>query len=186
MLSKSFGPAEGRPAARCRGRWWRRRSATWCATCGWGRLFQPGQTGETLPDNTGEVDPLEAQSSPANAVAFSPDGRLAAFASADKTVVIWDVEAGRELRRCIGHTASVWCVAFSPDGSRLLSGGKDGTVRLWETRTARELHQFTGHEDLVTCVAFGPNGRWALSAGYDHQVIRWDLETGDGRREFRL
>ena len=109
-----------------------------------GAVFQPGQTGETLPDNTGEVDPLEAQSSPANAVAFSPDGRCAAFASADKTVVIWDVAENRELRRCIGHTASVWCVAFSPDGSRLLSGGKDGTVRLWETRTARELHQFDG------------------------------------------
>ena len=151
-----------------------------------GAVFQPGQTGETLPDNTGEVDPLEAQSSPANAVAFSPDGRLAAFASADKTVVIWDVEGGRELRRCIGHTASVWCVAFSPDGSRLLSGGKDGTVRLWETQTARELRQFDGHEDLVTCVAFGPNGRWALSAGYDHRVIRWDLERRRGRPGFRL
>ena len=41
-----------------------------------GSAFQPGQTGEVLRDNTGEVDPLEAQSSPANAVAFSPDGRL--------------------------------------------------------------------------------------------------------------
>ncbi len=149
-----------------------------------GAVFQPGQTGETLPDNTGEVDPLEAQSSPANAVAFSPDGRWAAFASADKSVVIWGVAENRELRRCIGHTASVWCVAFSPDGSRLLSGGKDGTVRLWETRTARELHQFTGHEDLVTCVAFGPSGRWAVSAGYDHQVIRWDLETGGADPNF--
>ncbi len=149
-----------------------------------GSVFQPGQTGETLPDNTGEIDPLEAQSSPANAVAFSPDGRWAAFASADKSVVIWGVAENRELRRCIGHTASVWCVAFSPDGSRLLSGGKDGVVRLWETRTALELHQFAGHEDLVTCAAFGPNGRWALSAGYDNQVIRWDLETGAADPDF--
>jgi WD40 repeat protein/mono/diheme cytochrome c family protein len=143
-----------------------------------GTAFQPGQTGEVLQDNTGEVDPLEAQSSPANAVSFSPDGRLAAFASADKTVVIWDVEAGRELRRCIGHTASVWAVAFNADGSRILSGGRDGTVRLWETQTARELHRFEGHEDLVTCMAFGPNSRWAISAGYDNQVIRWSFETG--------
>ena len=98
--------------------------------------------------------------------------------------MIWGVAENRELRRCIGHTASVWCVAFSPDGSRLLSGGKDGTVRLWETQTARELHQFTGHEDLVTCVAFGPNGRWAMSAGYDQQVIRWDLEKGAADANF--
>ena len=137
-----------------------------------------------LRDNTGEVDPLEAQSSPANAAAFSPDGLFAAFASADKTVVIWDVDAGREKRRCIGHTASVWCVAFSPDGSRLLSGGKDGTVRLWETRTARELHTFEGHDDLVTCVAFSPDGRRALSAGYDNKVILWDLEQSEAAPDF--
>ena len=149
-----------------------------------GAVFQPGQTGETLPDNTGEVDPLEAQSSPANAVAFSPDGRWAAFASADKSVVIWDVAENRELRRCIGHTASVWCVAFSPDGSRLLSGGKDGTVRLWETRTARELHQFTGHEDLVTCVAFGPSGRWARVGRL--RPPGDPLGPGDGRAPTRI
>jgi cytochrome c553/outer membrane protein assembly factor BamB len=149
-----------------------------------GAVIQPGQTGEALRDNTGEVDPLEAQSSPANAAAFSPDGLFAAFASADKSVVIWDVDAGREKRRCIGHTASVWCVAFSPDGSRILSGGKDGTVRLWETRTARELHSFEGHDDLVTCVAFSPNGRRALSAGYDNKVILWDLERNEAAPDF--
>ncbi len=149
-----------------------------------GAIIQPGQTGEALPDNTGEVDPLEAQSSPANAAAFSPDGLFAAFASGDKSVVIWDVDAGREKRRCIGHTASVWCVAFSPDGSRLLSGGKDGTVRLWETRTGRELHVFEGHGDLVTCVAFSPDGRRALSAGYDNKVMVWDLEHNEAVPDF--
>jgi WD40 repeat protein len=85
-----------------------------------------------LPDNTGEVDPLEAQSSPANAAAIRRDGRFVAFASADKTVRLWDVEGNRDARRCIGHTASVWSVAFSPDGTRLLSGGKDATLRLWD------------------------------------------------------
>ena len=149
-----------------------------------GTVIQPGGTSEPLRDNTGEVDPLEAQSSPANAAAFSPDGLFAAFASGDKSVVIWDVDAGREKRRCIGHTASVWCVAFSPDGSRILSGGKDGTVRLWETRTGRELHTFEGHDDLVTCVAFSPDGRRALSAGYDNKVVLWDLERNEAVPDF--
>jgi WD40 repeat protein len=143
-----------------------------------GGVYLAGSTGQPLPDATGEIDPLESQSSPANAVAFSPDGSLAAFASADKTVVIWDIERNRELRRCIGHTASVWCVAFSPDGTRLLSGGKDATVRLWEVETARELKRFDGHGDLVTSVAFNPDGRKALSAGFDHEAILWDLERG--------
>jgi WD40 repeat protein/mono/diheme cytochrome c family protein len=143
-----------------------------------GGVFQAGAVGQSLPDNTGEIDPLEAQSSKANAMAFSPDGRFAAFASADKTVHLYDVEAGRELRRCIGHLASVWCVAFSPDGTRLLSGGKDGTVRLWDAATGRELKRLDGHADLVTAVAFSPDGRRALSAGYDHEAMLWDLDKG--------
>jgi hypothetical protein len=144
-----------------------------------GGTFQPGTTSESLPDATGELDPLEAQSSPANAAAFSPDGKLAAFAAGDKSVRIWDVEAGRDLRRCIGHTASVWCVAFSPDGARLLSGGKDGSVRLWDVATGRELKKLDGHLDLVAAVAFAPDGKRALSAGYDHEAILWDLERGE-------
>ncbi len=144
-----------------------------------GTALEVGRSGESLPDATGEADPLEAQSSPANAMAFSPDGKLAAFASADKSVRLFDIEAGRDLRRCIGHTASVWCVAFSPDGTRVLSGSKDGTVRLWEVESGRELLKIDAHQDLVSAVAFSPDGKQAVSAGYDHEVIVWSLEKGD-------
>jgi WD40 repeat protein len=143
-----------------------------------GSVLEPGRTGESLPDATGEADPLEAQSSPANAAAFRADGKLAAFASHDKSVRIFDIDTGRDLRRCIGHTASVWCVAFSPDGTRLLSGSKDGTIRLWDVATGRELLKLDAHDDLVSAIAFSPDGKRALSAGYDHEVHLWDLERG--------
>jgi WD40 repeat protein len=42
------------------------------------------------------------------------------------------VDAGRELRRCTGHTDWVTGVAFTPDGRQALSGSYDGTTRLWE------------------------------------------------------
>ncbi len=149
-----------------------------------GSVLQPGQIGQTLPDNTGELDPLEAQSSPANALAFSPDGKLAAIAGADKTIRIFDIEAGRDLRRCIGHTASVWSVAFSPDGRQVLSGSKDGTVRLWEVETTRELRRLDGHSDLVTGVAFSPDGQRAVSVNIDGEAFLWDLEKGATIRGF--
>jgi mono/diheme cytochrome c family protein len=151
-----------------------------------GRPFQAGVVGQTLPDNTGEVDPLEAQSNPANAAAIRPDGRLVAFASADKTVRLWDVEGNRDRRRCIGHTASLWCVAFSPDGIRLLSGGKDAVLRLWDVESARELRKFEGHEDLITTVAFAPDGQRALSGGFDGKIHLWDLAKGERVADFRF
>jgi WD40 repeat protein len=144
-----------------------------------GVVFQPGTTGELLPDATGELDPLEAQSSPANAMDFTADGKLAALASNDKTVRLIDLVTERDLRRMIGHTASLWAVAFSPDGTQILSGGKDGSVRLWDVDTGRELKKLDGHLDLVSAVVFSPDGKRALSAGYDHEVILWDLDKGE-------
>lgn len=151
-----------------------------------GNPLQAGVVGQSLPDNTGEVDPLEIQSHPANAAAIRPDGRLVAFASADKTVRLWDVEGNRDLRRCIGHTASLWCVAFSPDGTRLLSGGRDGTLRLWDVETARELRTFEAHEDLITTVGFAPGGKRALSGGFDGKVYLWNLEKGERVADFHF
>src|SRR5262249_19560010 len=65
--------------------------------------------------------------------ACSPDGRLLASASADRTVRLWEVATGREMAVLRGHENSVWPVVFSPDGRRLASTDRDDrAVRLWD------------------------------------------------------
>jgi WD40 repeat protein/mono/diheme cytochrome c family protein len=147
-----------------------------------GALFQPNQNGAQLPDSTGEADPLEAAGNVANAVAFSSDGRRALVASADRSVRLWDVEGRRDLKRLVGHTASVWAVAVSPDGTKAVSGGADGTVRVWDLDSGSELKKLDGHLGLVSAVAFSPDGSKAISGGYDGSVVWWDVATG---RELR-
>ncbi|MBV9313587.1 MAG: hypothetical protein JO100_07485, partial [Pseudonocardia sp.] len=64
-------------------------------------------------------------------VAFSPDGRLLATTSYDRTVRVWDPATGAHLRTLEGHTNWVNGVAFSPDGRLLATASRDRTVRLW-------------------------------------------------------
>ncbi len=143
-----------------------------------GTPFQANQNGAQLPDATGEADPLEAAGNVANQIAFAPDGRRALVAAADRSVRLWDVEGRRDLRRLVGHTASVWAVAFSPDGTRAVSGGMDGSVRVWELGTGSELAKLDGHLGLVSAVTFSPDGSKAISGGYDGAVVWWDAATG--------
>ena len=109
-----------------------------------------------------------------NGVAFSPDGRLLATASHDKTARLWDPATGEHLRTLTGHDQDVHGVAFSPDGRLLATASGDGTARLWDPATGQHLRTLTGHDGNVFGVALSPDGRLLATASRDETVRIWD------------
>jgi WD40 repeat protein len=125
----------------------------------------------TLTDHTDAV----------TAVAFSPDGRLLASGSDDRTARLWNVsDPAHPVRLAVltGHTDAVTSVAFSRDGRLLATGSADHTVRLWDVSNPRHpvtIATLTGHTRPVRTVAFSPDAPVLATGGDDHTALLWDV-----------
>ncbi len=70
-----------------------------------------------------------------------PDGKTLISANGDRTIKLWDLTTGKELRTLNGHWQAVNSIAIHSDGKTLFSGSRDGSIKLWtlemgeETRT---------------------------------------------------
>ncbi|WP_427162719.1 trypsin-like peptidase domain-containing protein [Aliinostoc sp. HNIBRCY26] len=111
-------------------------------------------------------------------VAFSPDGRTLASGSWDKTIKIWNIATGQEIRTLNGHSQGVYSVAFSPDGRTLASGSWDKTIKIWNIATGQLIRTLNGHSDLVESVAISPDGRTLASGSQDKTIKIWNIATG--------
>lgn len=65
-----------------------------------------------------------------NQVLFSPDSRLVASASFDKSIKLWDGRTGKYLASLRGHVAAVYQIAWSADSRLLVSGSSDSTLKV--------------------------------------------------------
>jgi WD40 repeat protein len=129
-------------------------------------------------------------------VPFGPDGKTVAVVRADRTVCLYDAEAGRGHKRIAAPVARAGSrVAFSPDGRRLAWVNPDASVSVVEAESGRLVYRLgEGYPRIknvaliargVHAVAFTPDGK-ALAAGgeYDNNIRLWDLATGKPLREF--
>lgn len=108
-----------------------------------------------------------------NDVRFSPDGRIFASASFDKSVKLWESKNGKFICTLRGHVQAVYMIAFSADSRLLVSASADSTLKLWNLRTKKLEIDLPGHGDEVYAVDWSTDGSKVASGGKDKVLKLW-------------
>lgn len=127
--------------------------------------------GSLLRTLTGHLDWVEA-------VAITPDGKIAVSASRDRTLKVWDLHSGTELRSLTGHHGWVEAVAITPDGKIVVSSANDGTLKVWELQSGNEMRTLIGRTGTMSGVIITPDNQLVVSTPGGKTRI-WDLQSGN-------
>jgi WD40 repeat protein len=113
------------------------------------------------------------------ALALAPDGKTAVLRS--DVLVTWDVEAGRERRRCAGPTGWYGPMAATRNATVAISARKNVLV-VTDLSTGVELRTLAGHTEEIRDVIATDDGSTIVSASDDGTLKVWDLDSGSERR----
>jgi WD40 repeat protein len=143
---------------------------------GTARVWQPTQAGFTL------VAPLDEHHGPITSVVVccTTGGEpCLATASADRSIIVWEVETMRSVVKAPGcHQLGVCALAWLPAQRWLASGSADTTIKLWQLpdangKTLQIAHTLRGHTDSVHALAVIQSRGWLASASSDNSVRLW-------------
>ncbi|XP_047309194.1 WD repeat-containing protein VIP3 [Impatiens glandulifera] len=168
-------------------------AATWIpATETRSSLLLTGSLDETVklwrPDELERVSTSTGHCLGVVSVAAHPSGVLAASASLDSFIRVFDVDQKNTIATLEAPPSEVWQMQFHPKGTILaVAGGGSATVKLWDTAEWKLISSLTvpprngsetdksGSKRFILSVAWSPDGKRLACGSMDGSISIFDV-----------
>jgi RNA polymerase sigma factor (sigma-70 family) len=154
--------------------------------CRWSQI--PGvalyevESGKELRVFPCKYDIASSTGAEAQAIAFSPDGKLLASGASNDRVHLWDATSGEVVRTLDVPNFGNPAVAFSPDGKMLATARHpkedNEPITLWEVSSGKMIRQFGGSWMNFRSLCFSADGTTLATASSANRIQLWDVATG--------
>ena len=126
---------------------------------------------------------IQAHGSCINRISYSPTQALAATASCDKTVKLWDTNTWQVVGELPAHHAAVYPCVFSPDGRWLATGThrqvadaeSPAEFALWDVASRERIAQWRAEPSQCMSLDFIESGKTLVAGFRNGAVKQWDI-----------
>jgi WD40 repeat protein len=128
--------------------------------------------------NTG---PQEVSGTPADAIAWSSDGKRFLAALANGEIVLWTSSPWKEIGRAkVESPDSITRGALDREGQQLVVGTLGGDIELRQASALDRVQtRFSHYRESIAALAFHPNGRWFAASDAGGHVAVFDVTSGN-------
>ena len=120
---------------------------------------------------------IEAQRGPA--ISYFPDGQKMISGYYDKTVRLWDLQAGQEIEEMqVVCEQEVFIVAVSRDSRWVAAACDQGKLKVCEVGTG-VVKTLDGHSSSALSIDISRDSKLLVSGSWNGTTRIWDLEIGN-------
>jgi WD40 repeat protein len=95
-----------------------------------------------------------------------------------RTIQLWNLDDGKELKKFVIDQNNVASAALSPDGKTVAATSGGATVYLFDVESGKELRRVAGRRGLGGALLFSADGKRLAAGGFDGTAQVWDVASG--------
>jgi WD40 repeat protein/serine/threonine protein kinase len=99
----------------------------------------------------------------------------------DHALDLWNLTAGKRVRRFSGPTDHAHQIAMTPDGRTLAASTAGGVLWVWDVGSGEQVRTIRDAELLAYPIALSADGLVLAAGGQNGRIVLWDVRTGRPR-----